>query len=57
MNRYTIIAIAVRLTIAITNIIGAWYCVPRLGTPITILWLLLLSVTITDLIDHKDYDN
>lgn len=57
MNRYTIIAIATILTTAITSIIGAWYCVPRLGTPITILWLLLLSVTITDLIDHKDYDN
>ena len=56
MNRYTIIAIVVRLTIAITAIIGTWYCEPKFGTPITILWLLLLTVTITDLIDHRDYD-
>lgn len=57
MNRYTIIAIAAMLTIAITTIIGTWCYEPEFGTPTTILWLLLLTVTITDLIDHKDYDN
>lgn len=57
MNRYTIIAIATMATIAATSIAGTWYYEPKFGTPITILWLLLLTVTIIDLIDHRDYDN
>lgn len=57
MSRYTIIAIVVMLALGLTSIVGTWYYEPKFGTPITILWLLLLTVTIIDLIDHRDYDN